>query len=174
MVKIIGRKLEQERLKNSLISGAPELIAVYGRRRVGKTFLIREFYRKHLVFEVTGLHKGSMSDQLDNFKKALSTKTSSANQDSPANWFEAFTLLENYLNTLKSVKRKVIFIDEYTSIINVAQYIYEWVTISLPMIRMHEDIADCDPDVIKKLNGSDSESDKDSIWTNLKNMNFEN
>ena len=69
---------------------------------------------------------------------------------------------------------EVIFIDEYTSIINVAQYIYEWVTISLPMIRMHEDIADCDPDVIKKLNGSDSESDKDSIWTNLKNMNFEN
>lgn len=69
---------------------------------------------------------------------------------------------------------EVIFVDEFTSTINVAQFIYEWISISLPMVRMHEDIADCDPDVIKKLNGSDSESDISSIWTNLKNMNFEN
>lgn len=113
MMKIIGRKLEQERLKKSLISGTPELIAVYGRRRVGKTFLIREFYHKNLVFEVTGLHKGSMNDQLENFTKALSTKTANTHQGSPRNWFEAFTLLEHHLNTLKSVKRKVIFIDEF-------------------------------------------------------------
>jgi AAA+ ATPase superfamily predicted ATPase len=48
--KIIGRALEKEKLQDALLSHRPELIAVYGRRRIGKTYLIREFYSKHILF----------------------------------------------------------------------------------------------------------------------------
>lgn len=69
---------------------------------------------------------------------------------------------------------EVIFVDEYTSTINVAQYIYEWISISLPMVRMHENIEDCDPDVIKKLNAGEASADEQGLWSDLKNLNFEN
>ena len=51
---IVGRALEQERLQEILTSGEAELIALYGRRRVGKTFLIREFFSGHTFVEVAG------------------------------------------------------------------------------------------------------------------------
>jgi uncharacterized metal-binding protein YceD (DUF177 family) len=69
---------------------------------------------------------------------------------------------------------EIIYINEYTSNLNVAQYIYEWITLSLPMVRMHEDINSCDPQVINKLNVVSDKSEDDNIWSNLKNMNFEN
>ena len=62
MTKIIGRIPEIEILKDALNNNKSELIAVYGRRRVGKTFLIREFYSNHIVFDVTGLLGGNMKD----------------------------------------------------------------------------------------------------------------
>ena len=68
---------------------------------------------------------------------------------------------------------EVIFIDTETSKINFAQYIYEWICISLPMVRMHEDISDCDPEVIRKLSG-DQEETKDSVWSSLNKLNFDN
>lgn len=110
MIKVVGRKNENELLENALISSKSELIAVYGRRRVGKTFLIRECYRKDIVFEVTGLFNGTMKEQLSNFTKSLS-KTK--NEQIPTSWLDAFTLLENKIDQLKSKKKKVIFIDEF-------------------------------------------------------------
>ncbi|MDT8413442.1 MAG: ATP-binding protein [Vicingaceae bacterium] len=71
MTKIVGRKYEIEILQESLKSSNSELIAVYGRRRVGKTFLIREIYANQIKFEVTGLYQGELSDQLANFTKEL-------------------------------------------------------------------------------------------------------
>ncbi len=64
---LAGRKKEIKILNEMLGSDSSELVAVYGRRRVGKTFLIREVFKKQMVFELTGLYKGSMKDQLQNF-----------------------------------------------------------------------------------------------------------
>ena len=113
MQKLIGRKYEISQLKEALNNNKSELIAVYGRRRVGKTFLIRNFFEEELVFDITGLYKGSMTDQLVNFTKEISKKSKRKPINLPSNWFEAFTLLENYLDTQKSKKKKVIFIDEF-------------------------------------------------------------
>ena len=62
-----GRTYEINSLKNSLKSANSELIAVYGRRRVGKTFLIRNIYGQYTRFEVTGLYNGTTEKQLDVF-----------------------------------------------------------------------------------------------------------
>ncbi len=96
MTKIIGRISEIEILKDALNNNKSELIAVYGRRRVGKTFLIREFYSNHIVFDVTGLLGGNMKDQLQNFSKEILKRTQ---KTVPIinSWFEMFTELEKKL-----------------------------------------------------------------------------
>lgn len=71
MRKIIGRINELNTLKQSINSDRSELIAVYGRRRVGKTFLIREAYKKEIVFEVSGIPDGTYKQQLANFSNKL-------------------------------------------------------------------------------------------------------
>ncbi len=55
-MKVIGRRREKEKLKEALDNSNPELIVVYGRRRVGKTFLIREVLKDHIVFQISGLY----------------------------------------------------------------------------------------------------------------------
>jgi AAA+ ATPase superfamily predicted ATPase len=115
MSKIIGRKPEIQLLKKAVDNNRSELIAVYGRRRVGKTFLIREYFKKDLVFELTGLSGGSIKNQLENFNKEIlhRGKAETNSGKAPTKWFEAFTYLENYLATLKTKKKKVVFIDEF-------------------------------------------------------------
>ncbi len=115
MTKIIGRKNEVKLLQNALNSNKSELIAVYGRRRVGKTFLIRECYKQHLFFEVTGLFNGTMKDQLSNFSRELSKVKGRGQQEIsvPSGWLEAFSLLEQIIDKVRSKKKKVIFIDEF-------------------------------------------------------------
>ncbi len=114
MNEIIGRKSEIEILENALKSRKSELIAVYGRRRVGKTYLIREVYKKYIRFEVTGIFNGSLTDELANFTKEITKRSKKrSKQETPKNWFEVFTLLELYLDKLKGREKKVIFIDEF-------------------------------------------------------------
>jgi hypothetical protein len=110
-MKLIGRIPETQILLNALKSKRPELIAVYGRRRVGKTFLIRSVYKKDILFEYSGIHKGSMKQQLYNFHLTLSTKQSGFGK--PLDWIEAFHQLSMYLDTITSKKKKVLFIDEF-------------------------------------------------------------
>lgn len=72
--KIIGREKEQKILEKCYTSKEPEFIAVYGRRRVGKTFLIRNFFsdRKNQIFlNVTGMQSGSMHEQIQNFTESV-------------------------------------------------------------------------------------------------------
>jgi AAA+ ATPase superfamily predicted ATPase len=110
---MIGREYEIERLTESLKSNSSELIAVYGRRRVGKTYLIRNVFKKRISFEVTGLYGGKKENQLDIFfdeLKKVSKKLKE--QDKPSDWKEAFELLKKYITGLKNVEKKVIFIDE--------------------------------------------------------------
>jgi len=113
MSKIIGRKLEQAVLKDAFDNDKSELIALYGRRRIGKTYLIREYFKTNLVFEVAGLFGGSLKDQLETFNKELIKRTKRTNREPAKSWFEAFTMLETYLEPLKSGSKKVIFIDEF-------------------------------------------------------------
>lgn len=111
---ITGREKEQKILNDALLSNESELIAIYGRRRVGKTFLIREYYKTHIVFDMIGIKKAKKTIQLRNFHKQLKNVSSRFKKAStPIDWFEAFDLLSEYLDKLTSKKKKVIFIDEF-------------------------------------------------------------
>lgn len=114
MDKIIGREKELNTLKKAIESDKSELIAIYGRRRIGKTFLIREAYKDETIFDVTGVPDGNYQEQLSNFhKKIIGRSKSLANSEVPSNWQEAFDLLSQYIDKLRSVKKKVLFIDEF-------------------------------------------------------------
>jgi len=111
MRKLIGRKEELSVLLNALQSNRSELIAIYGRRRVGKTFLVQKAYKNSIQFEFSGMHNASLKQQLKNFHLKLKEKNSNFKQ--PSDWLEVFYQLTQYINTLKSKKKKVIFIDEF-------------------------------------------------------------
>ncbi|MEO6685594.1 MAG: ATP-binding protein [Dyadobacter sp.] len=112
--KVIGRKEEIELLKAALQSNNAGLIAVYGRRRVGKTFLIRNYFENHMLFELTGMYGASLKEQLQQFSKALQKATGSAlTLNPPKNWIEAFHALEQYITGKIGNKKQVIFLDEF-------------------------------------------------------------
>jgi AAA+ ATPase superfamily predicted ATPase len=113
--KVIGRKREQEILLDTLDSHRSELVAVYGRRRIGKTYLIREFFEKQILFSFTGLSSGKRADQIKNFMLKLNEVTDMfVKKDYPSDWLEAFNCLKTYLKSIKETKKKkVIFIDEF-------------------------------------------------------------
>jgi hypothetical protein len=114
MEQIVGRKEEIQLLEESLKAKNAELIAVYGRRRVGKTFLIHTYFRNHLAFELTGMYGASLKEQLQQFSKALQKATGSAlSLKSPENWVEAFHALEKYLGGKSKAKKSVVFLDEF-------------------------------------------------------------
>ena len=116
MEKIIGRKQESRLLNSYLQSGRAEFVVLYGRRRVGKTFLVRELLSKHFAFYVTGLSPvdneqgADKKYQLLNFFTEL--KLRGFEGEIPTSWMEAFGQLRSYLESLDQTKRQVIFIDE--------------------------------------------------------------
>ena len=111
---MVGREHEIERLQASLNSNKSELIAVYGRRRIGKTYLVRNIYAKHIKFEFTGLYGGSKDQQLEVFHDELKrVSRKHATTAVPDNWHDAFELLKRYLNSLRGKRKKVLFIDEF-------------------------------------------------------------
>jgi uncharacterized protein len=113
--KIVGRSREKAILNDALNSHRSELIAIYGRRRIGKTYLIREHYEKHVLFKVTGLSSGSRDAQIKNFMLKLSEVSHDFKDEKlPTDWLEAFSYLKQYIQGIKtSKKKKVIFIDEF-------------------------------------------------------------
>jgi uncharacterized protein len=114
MDKLIGRKQEIQLLDESVKAKAAGLIAVYGRRRVGKTFLIHTYFQHRLAFELTGMYRASLKAQLLQFSKALQKSTGSAlSMKSPENWVEAFHALEQYLEGKNKAKKWVVFLDEF-------------------------------------------------------------
>lgn len=110
---MVGRDYEIRRLQDSLKSDQSELIAVFGRRRVGKTFLIRNVYQSHFRFELTGLYGGNKKQQLEAFFDTLNKVSKKFSlKDRPKNWKQAFDLLKDYLSGLRGKEKKVIFFDE--------------------------------------------------------------
>lgn len=114
MEKFTGRHTEKQVLQEAMDSGAPELIALFGRRRVGKTFLIRHYLGKSIVFDFVGTRDAKLPGQLDNFNKALG-KAIGNNKiyQTPASWPDAFDQLSHYLNPKLATGRSVVFLDEF-------------------------------------------------------------
>ncbi len=113
MEVLAGRHEEKLLLQKILGSGEPELVVVYGRRRVGKTYLVRHVFAKQLAFEVSGMHNATLKQQLLNFSMALSGKRSKLKLAPPENWMEAFEHLIAHLSPIIRKQRKVIFFDEF-------------------------------------------------------------
>lgn len=110
---LIGRKEEQQIFNDCLQSNESRLIAVYGRRRVGKTFLIRNHFGKLIKFEISGLHNGDLKDQLKQvFDVVYSYGLPKSALKYPESWMDAFQLIQSYINSLKGTGKKVIFFDE--------------------------------------------------------------
>ncbi|MBO4395853.1 MAG: ATP-binding protein [Eubacterium sp.] len=115
-MNIIGRKSEQQVLSDCVNSEKPEFLAVYGRRRVGKTFLIREFFNNEFTFYATGVNNVGMKEQLEYFNDSLleygSTETTPLKT-----WREAFLRLKQILlkpgiKTDPVSGKKIVFLDE--------------------------------------------------------------
>src|SRR3989338_6139800 len=95
MLKIVGRQLEQSILEEALNSNEAEFVALYGRRRVGKTYLVRSFFantKSGIFFHMTGLKDGSVKAQLEIFGDVL-RETFNSTFPSPATWMKAFAML---------------------------------------------------------------------------------
>ena len=111
--KFIGREKEQGILTAALDSGEAEMVAVIGRRRVGKTFLVKTAYAQHLDFEVTGVQNASLSEQLQNFAFRINTTFYEGKAKlRPRNWLDAFQMLILALETVKKDTKIVVFFDE--------------------------------------------------------------
>lgn len=107
---LIGREKEQALLRQMLASDESEFVAVYGRRRVGKTYLVRETLYDHMVFQHTGLHDVKKPGQLKEFSRSLQL-AGMAKVPRMKDWFDAFFALEQFLQNRPEGK-KVVFIDE--------------------------------------------------------------
>ena len=108
---LIGRHDECATLKECMASNRAEFVIVCGRRRIGKTFLVDQFFENRYDFSFVGKHKTKTQTQLNYFAKAIQ-KYSGQKQKTYADWYDAFDALEYYLETLPVNRKKIIFIDE--------------------------------------------------------------
>ena len=112
MDKLIGRKLEQAKLQACMESERSEFVVVYGRRRIGKTFLVRRFFKDNYAFSFVGKHEMRREQQLAEFAKELMCYSHSAFVPQLKNWTEAFDALQRLLETYNIPGKKVVFFDE--------------------------------------------------------------
>ena len=118
MSNLVGRQQEQQELRDLYVSGRAEFVAVYGRRRVGKTYLIDETLGSHLSFRHAGLSpidddgkRSMLKDQLRHFYHSLLSQGMKKCK-CPTSWLEAFFMLEMHLQSIDDGKRQVVFLDE--------------------------------------------------------------
>jgi len=109
---IIGRKKEIQKLDNIIQSKKSEFLAVYGRRRVGKTFLIREYFNYTFDFQMSGLANATTEQQLFNFDTALFKQSNLHFEGASENWLIAFQRLIEHLESKTNQGKIVLFFDE--------------------------------------------------------------
>lgn len=112
---IVGRKAEKKELEEAYTSHEAEFIVVYGRRRIGKTYLIKNFFqdKKCIFFQHVGIHNGSLQEQLTRFSKELGhTFYHGAVLKTPVNWMEALDALHQAISQIPKNKKIVLFFDE--------------------------------------------------------------
>lgn len=107
---MVGRKDEKRRLLEAQASEYSEFVAVYGRRRVGKTFLVRETFGYSFTFQHSGVANGTLAEQLHQFRAAV-IEQGYAECPSLKSWFDAFDALKHVIYRSSAVK-KTVFIDE--------------------------------------------------------------
>ena len=107
---IIGREKEIQQLREAYNDDYSQFVVVYGRRRVGKTFLVRETFDYKFTFQHAGIANAPKSIQLEEWRNSLA-KYGMKTDKAPKTWFEAFSLLDDLIRKSRA-KRKVIFIDE--------------------------------------------------------------
>lgn len=115
MDSIIGREPEKQLLNKIYTSSEAELVAVYGRRRVGKTFLVKNYFlvQDCVYFHITGIKKGKLSVQLERFSNIFSKVFhSGAAMRIPKTWMEAFDELTHAISQQPEAKKVVLFFDE--------------------------------------------------------------
>lgn len=112
---IVGRTAEIQRLNKVFASKEAELVVLYGRRRIGKTFLIREFFglKDCIFFQANGLQKGSLKKQLAHFTESLSEIfIKGIAIKPPTSWEEAFKILSHFIERRTTKQKFVMFLDE--------------------------------------------------------------
>jgi uncharacterized protein len=109
---LLGRIKEQERLETIVKSKKSEFVALFGRRRVGKTFLIKEFFHYKFSFYITGLANADTHQQLFNFDTELSKQSPLVFESPSKNWLIAFQRLIQHIENSTQREKKIIFIDE--------------------------------------------------------------
>jgi uncharacterized protein len=110
---LIGRKEEKAILEKAIHSHEAEMVAVIGRRRVGKTFLIKSVYGDRIKFDMTGIQKGSITEQLRHFTNRLNFHVSPPIPfQTPTNWLDAFHLLSLHFEHQPYEEKIVLFFDE--------------------------------------------------------------
>ncbi|MFM9948917.1 MAG: AAA family ATPase, partial [Saprospiraceae bacterium] len=109
---IVGRKKEIQDLQRIVESPKSEFLAVYGRRRVGKTFLLREFFGYQFDFQISGLANADTGQELFNFHTALARQSTLFFDAQPENWLIAFQRLIDHLERLEKKQKLVVFFDE--------------------------------------------------------------
>ena len=116
---IVGREKEILELESLLQTDKSEFVAVYGRRRVGKSYLIDEIYGSNMAFRTVGIfvknekltEENYRQEQLLHFYESLLDYGLPVTEPRPTSWLEAFRLLKHLLLKKRS-KRKVVFLDE--------------------------------------------------------------
>lgn len=108
---IIGRQYEMKLLERSITSRESELIIVYGRRRVGKTYLINQYFNNDFTFKLTGVFDKQADVQLERFASQIAEYFGNT-VEPPSDWYKAFDILKTMLKNLSCASKKVIFIDE--------------------------------------------------------------
>ena len=111
MENLIGRNKECSRLDKCLKEQNAQLVIIYGRRRVGKTFLINEYFNNKFAFKFTGAYKQSKEIQLRNFTAELNRR-SKKEWTLPKDWVQAFEYLREYVEQLPEGIKQIIFFDE--------------------------------------------------------------
>ncbi len=111
MNNIIGREKEISRLDRAMTEKEAQLIVIYGRRRVGKTFLINEYFNNAFAFKFTGAENQKNAEQLRNFSLELTAATHKE-YGIPRDWTEAFFFLRSYIESLNTDEKQVVFFDE--------------------------------------------------------------
>lgn len=109
---MVGRKSQEKIMNEYLTRKKSAFLAVTGRRRVGKTYLIDEVYGKHFCLRITGIQDADPSIQINNFVQKIAEYSKFPIVTPPNNWQEVFQLLKAHLQSLPKNKKQVIFIDE--------------------------------------------------------------
>lgn len=116
-LNLIGRTEEKEILENILNSNRPEFLAIYGRRRIGKTFLIKQFFKEKscLFFNVTGIKDGKINTQIDRFIKEIEKLFYHGSElKKRKTWLEAFDVLTDAIEKFVPKNQKIVlFFDEF-------------------------------------------------------------